>query len=185
MCRRKTRKVWRKDWKVKAFHFCYWVREREAQTSNGKVLATCFARDFFYRLLCFSLQRQIDMNEVLFYSLNPVPLSLSHVDGSMQNTPKSKLMKYVESLAATDLPKTVDGCIIDVIIFLRLYLSLTTIFDWVARYLLARVSEFEGHKLHFVFNKWVHPFHPSRIVKEVNINILCERTCTKKDQLTG
>ena len=69
------------------------------------------------------------MNEVLFYSLNPVPLSLSHVDGSMQNTPKSKLMKYVESLAATDLPKTVDGCIIDIIIFLRLYLSLTTIFD--------------------------------------------------------
>ena len=69
------------------------------------------------------------MNEVLFYSLNTVPLSLSHVDGSMQNTPKSKLMKYVESLAATDLTKTVDGCIIDVIIFLRLYLSLTTIFD--------------------------------------------------------
>ena len=59
------------------------------------------------------------MNEVLSYPLTPVPLSLSHVDGSMQNTPKSKFMKYLESLAATDPPKTVDASIIDVTFFFK------------------------------------------------------------------
>ena len=48
------------------------------------------------------------MNEVLSYPPTPVRLSLRHVDGSMQKTPKSKLMKYLESLAATDPPKKVD-----------------------------------------------------------------------------
>ena len=51
--------------------------------------------------------------------LKPVPLSLSRDDGSMQNTPKLKLMKYLESLAATDPPKIEGLSIIDVMFFLR------------------------------------------------------------------
>ena len=97
------------------------------------------------------------MNEVVSYPLTPVPLSLSHVDGSMQNTPKSKLMRYLESLAAINPPKTVDASIIDVMFFLRLHPNIPSTFDGVARYLLARVSELEGHILHFVCDKWVHP----------------------------
>ena len=70
-------------------------------------------RDLFGSLLWLSLERQI----VLYYLVTLLPLSLSHVDGSMQKTPKSKLMKYLESLAATDPPKTVDASIIDVMLF--------------------------------------------------------------------
>ena len=95
-------------------------------------------------------QRQIDTNEVLSYPLTPVPLLLSHVDASMQNTPKSKLMKYLEPLAATDQPRTLDVSIIVAMFFLRLRPNLPSTTDGVARYLLARVSEFEEHILHFV-----------------------------------
>ena len=67
----------------------------------------------------------------------------------MKNTSKSKLAKYLESLA--------DLNIIDVIFFLRLHPNLPSTFDGVAPYLLARVSELEGYMLHFVSDKWVHP----------------------------
>ena len=141
----------------KLYTFATELRKKKVQTSDGKVLAAYFVRDLFGSLLCLSLERQIDMNEVLPYPLTPVPFSLSHVNGSMQKTPKSKLMKYLESLATTDPPKTVDVSIIDVMFFLRLHPNLPSTFDGVARYLLARVSEFEGHILHFVCDKWVQP----------------------------
>ena len=57
------------------------------------------------------------MNKVLSYPLTPILLSLSHVDGSMQNAPKSKLMKYLESLGVINPPKTADESIIDVMFF--------------------------------------------------------------------
>ena len=65
-------------------------------------------------------------------------------------------MKYLEPLAATDLPKTVDVSIIDVMLFLRLHPNLPSIFDGVALYFLARLLEFEEHILHFMCNKWVN-----------------------------
>ena len=66
-------------------------------------------------------------------------------------------MKYLEPLAATDPPRTVDVSIIDVMFFLRLHPSLPNTVDGVAWYILARISEFEEHILHFVCNKWVNP----------------------------
>ena len=82
-------------------------------------------------------------------------------------------MKYLESLSATDSPKTVDASIIDVMFFLRLHPNLPSTFGGVARYLGARVSEFEGHVLHFVCDKWVHPS-----IKD------CERKDRDKSKLT-
>ena len=69
----------------------------------------------------------------------PVLFSLSHVVESMQKTPKSKLMKYVDSLTAADSPETVDVNIIEAMFFLRLHPNLQSTFDGVARYLLARI----------------------------------------------
>ena len=62
--------------------------KKKVQKSDGKILAACFVRNLFGSLLCLSLKRQMDMNEVLSYPLTLVHLSLSHVDGSMNNTPK-------------------------------------------------------------------------------------------------
>ena len=73
----------------KPYIFATELVKKKVEISNGKVSVVCFVRDLFDSLLCLSLERQIDMNEVLSYPLTPAPLSLSHVHGSMQNTPKS------------------------------------------------------------------------------------------------
>ena len=46
-------------------------------------------------------RKKVDMGEVLKYPLTPIPLSLCHVDGTMLNTPKSKLLQYMESQVET------------------------------------------------------------------------------------
>ena len=42
------------------------------------------------------LQRKIDIAEVLSFPFTPTPPSLSHVDGTMLETQKSKLLEELE-----------------------------------------------------------------------------------------
>ena len=44
-------------------------------------------------ILFLALQQKIDMGQMLKFPLTPVPLCLAHIDGSMQKTPKSSLLK--------------------------------------------------------------------------------------------
>ena len=71
--------------------------KREIKGRDGKIVAACLVRDVFGNILYHSLQNIIDMAEVLKYPLTPVPLSLSHVDGTMQKTSKASLMQYLDS----------------------------------------------------------------------------------------
>ena len=71
---------------------------KKIQRSNGKVVTACFVRDLFGSLLCLYLKEKTNMAEVLSYLLTPVPLSLSYSAGSMLSSPKSNLMKYLETL---------------------------------------------------------------------------------------
>ena len=71
---------------------------KKNQRSNGKVVTACFVRDIFGSLLCLSLKEKTDMAEVLLYLLTPVPLSLSYSAGRMLSSPKSNLMKYLQTL---------------------------------------------------------------------------------------
>ena len=50
------------------------------------------------------MQQKIDMVEVLKYLLTPVQLCLSHVDGSVNSTPKSNLLNYIHSQFVTAPP---------------------------------------------------------------------------------
>ena len=59
------------------------------------------------------MQQKIDMAEVLKYPLRPVPLCLIHVDGSVNSTPKSNLLNYVDSQFVTVPPSSIDATIID------------------------------------------------------------------------
>ena len=90
---------------------------KKIQKSNEKVVTACFVRDLFGSLLCLSLQEKIDMAEVLLYPLTPVPLSLSYSDGSMLSSPKSNLMKYLETFAVSEMPEVVHETIIDAMFF--------------------------------------------------------------------
>ena len=74
-------------------------------------------RDIFGSILYLSLQKKVDMAEVLKYPLTPVPLALSHVDGTMQKTTKASLMK---SKVVTINPTHIDTTIIVAMFFLHL-----------------------------------------------------------------
>ena len=67
----------------KIISFATETGKQKIAVSDGKVLSACLMRDLFGRNLYISLQRNADMAQVLKYPLTPVPLSLSHVDGTM------------------------------------------------------------------------------------------------------
>jgi hypothetical protein len=99
------------------------------------------------------------MAEVLKYPLTPVPLSLSHVDGSMQKTPKAALLKFIESQVETQPPTSINTTIIDASFFLHLQMNsaLPSSFGAVARFLLQRILSSDGDIIHFVTDKWLSP----------------------------
>ncbi|XP_057306368.1 uncharacterized protein LOC130644684 [Hydractinia symbiolongicarpus] len=149
------------------------------KAADNKVVAVTMMRDLFGSILYHSLQRKIDMAEVLKYPLTPVPLSLGHVDGKMQKTPKVKLLNELEAKVKTDDPNRVDVNIIDGMFFLHLFVDLPATFGALATFILKRVCASKGNIIHFVLDKMVHPS-----IKD------CERDlrCTERHgayQITG
>ena len=61
-----------------------------------KIISACLIRDLLGSILFLSLERKVDMAEVLSYPLTPVPLSLCHVDDTMLKTKKSTLNSALE-----------------------------------------------------------------------------------------
>ena len=91
--------------------------EKKIQRPNVKVVTACFLRNHFGSLLCLSLEEKTDMAEVLSYPLTYVPLSLSYSDGSMLSSPKSNLMKYLQTFAVSKTPEVVHETIIDAMFY--------------------------------------------------------------------
>lgn len=54
-------------------------------------------RDLLTRMLTLSLYENIDVGNILFYSLTLIPMSLCHTDGAMLKTDKSVLIKILEN----------------------------------------------------------------------------------------
>ena len=92
-------------------------------------------RDIFGSVLRLSLGNSVDMAEVLRHPLTPVPLSLSHVDETMLKSPKSVLMKHLESKVKSTPPTSINVTIIDAIFFIYLQVNLPDTFGGVANYL--------------------------------------------------
>ena len=61
-----------------------------------KVIELKGTRDLFVRLLYLSSIQNVDLEKVFSFPLTPVPLSLAHVDGSINKTDKAKLMHKIE-----------------------------------------------------------------------------------------
>ena len=55
-----------------------------------------FDKTLFQRLLVVSQTRDINMEHVLSFELNGVPLSITHASGEMRKTCKSKLLQELE-----------------------------------------------------------------------------------------
>ena len=117
-------------------------------------MAVEMVRDLFGSILFLALQRKIDMAEVLSFPLTPTPLLLSHADGTMLKTQKSKLMEESKSRIFSEKPNHVDVIIIDAMFFLHLWKDLPATF---ARFLLIKAFAQEGNNIHLVYDKIVSP----------------------------
>ena len=147
---RETRKVRRKNKTAKDIVICNRSWKKSVKTKDGKVLAACFVRDLFGSLLTLSMEKKINMDEVMTYPLTPVPLSLCHVDGTMVKSLKSALLHHLESKVLTSDPSSVYITIIHVTCFMHLHINLPTTLDGVARYLLSQIMRFDGKIVPFV-----------------------------------
>ena len=75
--------------------------------TKGKEVTLRADCDLFARLIVVGTVRKIDLQEMLVYSLGPLPASLAHFDGSLMKTDKAKLMRFLE--AAVNPPATVEN----------------------------------------------------------------------------
>ena len=73
------------------------------------------------------------MGEMLKFPLTPVPLCLAHIDRWMQETPKSSLLKELETRVIFKAPSNIDTLVIDGMFFLRLLKELPETFDLLAK----------------------------------------------------
>ena len=118
-------------------------------------------RDLFGSILYQSLQKNIDMAEVFKYPLTPVPLSF----GTMQKTPKVKLLNELESRVKSINPQHVDVTIIDGMFFLHLLVNLPATFGAVTTFILKCICSCRVNMIHFVTDKITKP--SIKTVKEI------------------
>ena len=90
---------------------------KNIKVSDANIISACLIRGLFGSILFLSLERKVDMAEVLSYPLTPVPLSLSHVDGTMLKTKKSTLTSVLEMKVITRPPDIVNETVIDASFF--------------------------------------------------------------------
>ena len=71
--------------------------------SKGQQIAVKTSRNFFARLLVMSKTREVNLKELLSYSLSDYPLSIATVSGDPVKTAKSKMLEILEGV--TDSPE--------------------------------------------------------------------------------
>ena len=100
----------------------------------NKLIEVRMERDLFGSILFLALQCKIDMGEVLKYPLAPIPLSLCHVDGTLQKTQKSKLLTDLEGFIVHTEPRTINVIIVDAMFFLHLINDPPTTFGDISKF---------------------------------------------------
>ena len=123
-----------------------------------KTEAVAMVRDLFGSVLFLSLQRNVDMAEVFWYPLAPVPLSFCHTDGTILNSPKAKLLTELESRVKPEAPTKIDAAVVDGMFFLYLLVDSPKTLKQTAVYLLRKMfNGFNCKNIHLVFDKVVCP----------------------------
>ena len=90
--------------------------------AKDKEISLKSSRNLMGKLLLLARSREIDLKEVLSYSLGPFPLSLATTDGIMVKTVKSNLMHIIEDMAddpVTDVIAPNGALIVDAMALLQ------------------------------------------------------------------
>ena len=108
-----------------------------------------------YKVFYHALQAKVDMEQILGYVLTLVPLSMSHMDGTMQKTTKLKFLQELEKRVASNPSKNVDVTIIDGMFFFHLLHQPPSTFAGVTDHLLRQVCKQRGTETHLAFDKTI------------------------------
>ena len=77
--------------------FTSMAKKVKVTSKNGTEATLKNNRNLFARMLLLAQSININMKDVLSYSLGPFPLSISTEQGSLRKTPKSKLLNWIEN----------------------------------------------------------------------------------------
>lgn len=72
---------------------------------SEKIVEVKMQRDLFGRLIYIAFQKLLDIDKVLSYFLSPIPLSMCHMDGSIDKTNKSAIFKLFEQQITSEAPE--------------------------------------------------------------------------------
>lgn len=116
-------------------------------------------RDLFGRLLGISLECELQIEKVLQYPLTPVPLSLCHLDGSINKTDKAKLVQPLLNRELNDemVPNILDVVIIDGFFFLYTLHEFPATFGEISHNLLKNITNFNAKEIHLIFDTYPQP----------------------------
>ena len=103
-----------------------------------------------------STLEKIDLEAVFKYPLTPVPLSLSHLDGSFNKTDKSKLLQKLEKQIDSDIPSDIDVVIVDAMFFLHTLVNPPSTFGKLSEEILKRLCKL-ANRVDFVCDSYYAP----------------------------
>lgn len=134
-----------------------------------KILELQGTRDLFGRLLYLATNTEIYLHKVFRYSLTPVPLALAHVNGAMNKTDKSALMKKLEKQVNTEEPMTCDAHVIDGMFLIQSLTNLPPTFGGVAKTILQILCSL-SERVDFVCDTYKSPTikHAERVLRDSN-----------------
>ena len=121
-----------------------------------KVVELQGTRDLFGRLLFLSTLEKIDLEKVFQYPLTPVPLSLCHLDGSLNKTDKAKMMHKLEGKVNSDPPQQIDVTVVDAMFLLHTMQNPPNAFGKIAEDILQRLCNMSG-RVDFVCDSYISP----------------------------
>lgn len=110
------------------FTFASEAVKMNRKTADGKMKEVKMQGDLMGRILAIALENKVDIKQVLEYPLTPVSLSLCHIDGLMNKTPKATLFQKLEA-CVTNIPFSlidayiVHGICVSSYIFVWIYQS--------------------------------------------------------------
>ena len=113
-----------------------------SKTKKGEIVALKNSKNLFAKMVLIARSRDLDMKNVLQYSLRLSPLPLATVEGNLIKTAKSKLIKTNESETEDAFVESVDGesaLIVDAMSILQTMKVTSNTFGELAHDLLMRI----------------------------------------------
>lgn len=74
------------------------MSKKSVSNIKGKEVVLKSDRDLFARLVIIGKSRQVDLRNMMTYSLGPLPLPIAKADGTLMKTNKAKLLHMLEDL---------------------------------------------------------------------------------------